>query len=117
MLKTTFVTAILTFSLSSMASIELRSQVDSDSCTIKGNQVSKTTSYLQGELKVTKTGTVKIEGLQEVARRAIESTTSTGNGHYTHELVSDGETYLLNTKDSTESMVLVNMMSRICNTL
>lgn len=104
-------------SLSALASVELRSQVNSESCIIKGNEVTKTTSMLNGELSFTTTSMVKIEGLEQIARRAADSTTGTANDYFTHELVLDGQTYTLNVSDSTESMVLVNMMSRICKTI
>lgn len=114
MFKTIMATALLSLSLSSFAAIELRSIVSSESCTIKGDKVTKTTSMLYGELKFSTMGTVKIEGLEKIARRAADATTDVPNEYFTHELVLDGQTYRLNTTDSTESMALVNMMSRIC---
>ena len=115
-MKTLMTIAILTFSLSSFASIQLRSQVHNETCTIEGNKVTKTTSMLNGELKFTTTQTVRIEGLEAIARRVIETNTGTSNEFFTHELVLDGQTYTLNVGDSKESMALVNMMSRICKT-
>lgn len=120
-MKTLMTIAILSFSFSfsfsSFASIQLRSKVHNESCTIVGDKVTKTTSMLNGELKFTTTETVKIEGLEAIARRAIETNTGTSNDFFTHQLVLDGQTYTLNVSDSKESMVLVNMMSRICKTL
>lgn len=109
--------ALLAFSLNSFASIELRSEVNSESCIIKGEQVIKTTSMLDGELKVTTTGNVRIEGLEQVARRAIETNTGTTNDYYNYEIILDGKSYTLSVADSKESMVLVRMMSNICNAL
>lgn len=115
-MKSIITLAVLTFSLSSFAAVELKSKVNSETCTIKGDKVTKTTSLMNGELKFTTTDTVKIEGLEDIARRAVASNTGTANEYFTHELVLDGQTYVLNTNDSKESMMLVNMMSRLCQT-
>lgn len=117
MFKTIIATAILSLSLSSFAAVELRSQVNAESCSIKGDKVTKTTSLLGGELKFTTNTTVKIEGLNEIARRVAESSTNTGNDYFAHELILDGQTYTLNSSDSTESLILINMISKICKTL
>lgn len=113
-MKTFITIAVLSLSLSSFAAIELRSQVNTESCTIKGDKVTKTTSLMNGELKFTTTETVKIEGLEAIARRVIATNTGTANEYFTHELILDGQSYILNTNDSKESMMLVNMMGRIC---
>lgn len=115
-MKSIITLAVLAFSLSSLAAVELRSQVNAETCTIKGDKVTKTTSLLNGELKFTTTETVKIEGLEKIARIAAASNTGTTNEFFTYELILDGQTYVLNTSDSKESMMIVNMMSRLCKT-
>jgi|SRR5690606_573164 len=117
MFKTIIASAILSLSLSSFAAVELRSQVNAESCSIRGDKVTKTTSLLGGELKFTTTTTVKFEGLEDIARRAAASNTNTANEYFSHELILDGQTYLLNSSDSNESMILINMISRVCKTL
>lgn len=116
MLKTVIVASMLSLSISSFAAVELRSQVVNESCTIKNGEVTKTTSMLRGEVKFSTSHKVKIEGLTALAQKAAAATTGTANEYFSHELVLDGQTYLLNSSDSEHSMILINMMSRICKT-
>lgn len=116
MLKTVLTASILSLSLSSFAAVELRSVVNAESCTIKNGEVTKTTSMLKGEVKFSTTNKVTIEGLDALADKVVATTTGTANEFFTHELIVDGETYVLNSSDSEHSMALINMMSRICKT-
>ena len=50
MLKLTFIASLFALSFASFASVELKSQINADTCTIKGGKVTKTTSLMNGEV-------------------------------------------------------------------
>ena len=117
MLKITLITSLLALSFASLASVELKSQINADTCTIKGGKVTKTTALMNGEVKFTVEKAVKFEGLEDLARRVSETSTNTRNEYFTHELVLDGKTYILNSEDSKETMVLLSVMGRLCQSI
>lgn len=114
MLKLTILASLLTLSSVSMAAVELKAQIDSDTCTIKNGKVTKTTTLSKGEVSFTVEKAVKFDGLEALARRVSETSRNTGSEYFSHELTLDGKTYLLNADDSKDSMILVSIISRLC---
>ncbi len=109
---------ILTALISSSAfATDFFAKIENNNCKIENGLVTRT-SFLGKEATAsfTETKNVKIEGIAHLVAKAIEvSSPFPGNDvNYRFTMKHEGTAYLLDTRDSSESMALINMIARLC---
>ncbi len=106
---------IALISVSSFAGVELYSKMGNTECLIRDNQVIKTVTALKGELSYSTKKEVSFTGLEEVAEKALASTTNRTNVEDILWVVTlNGVSGKLHIDDSHESLALIRLLSSVC---
>lgn len=98
------------------AEVELRAKYLKTECVIWKNEVTRTMTFGKDKnVKFTETKKLSFQGIEAAARRAAP--TSTGPQSYddaSYEMTIDGTNYFLNSKDSEDSLALIQLMVKAC---
>jgi hypothetical protein len=113
-----FLLALTVFALTSSAfAFDFTAKFEEFDCKIVNGQVTQTITYgKQNKVSSTETKTVTLEGLAPVVEKAIAQTSGRPSRSWMYEftVTHEGQTYLLNPEDSTESMLLIKLLQNIC---
>ncbi len=115
-MKLSSLVVLLALSTSAMAT-EFYATMDRTDCKIINGTVTRTTTFgkeVTGSF--TESKKVTMEGLAPFIEKAlvVSSQTPSADREFAYSMKYEGKTYTLNTEDSTESMTLVRMISKIC---
>lgn len=116
-MKTIIAALTLTAAMSASA-VEFRAQLLNVKCQISGNEVVRTQSFgkdFKGSF--TEKKQVEFNGMEELMNKVAEvssETPRTQESEYVYTMIKDGKTLYLDTRDSYESMSLVQMISKLC---
>lgn len=115
-MKYALVLSLLAFASSAFA-LEFTAKIDDINCKIENGIVTRTMSFgKETKASFTETKAVKLEGLAPFVQKVVEtaSNVAEANSEFVFTMTVDGKTYLLNTRESTEGLYLIRMISRIC---
>ena len=117
MLKSlTLATLGIILTTGAFANVSFKANYLRTECIISNGEVTRTMAFgKEKDLKFTEVTKLSFQGLEAYARRA--ASTSTGqdsNDESVYEMNLDGTQYILNTKDSADSLALVQMIVKAC---
>jgi type 1 fimbria pilin len=113
-----FASALIVLTLSTGAlATEFYANIDHTSCSIVNGTATWTTTFGKEFIgSFTQSKTVTMEGLAPFIEKAslVSSQTPSADREFSYSMKHEGKTYTLNAEDSTESMALVRMITKIC---
>lgn len=112
-MKTYILLAALLTSVSAFAA-EFNVKIEGITCSLSNGTVTRT--HTIGNASFTEKKTISTSGFDALISKAAETASETPvtNEFYSFKMKHEGKTYTLNTEDSNESLVLIQLLSKIC---